>query len=73
MMIEQLKQAPLTAREMEVVKLLVQGKRVKEVAPTLGMSTTTAETHVCNIHSKLAIHNRAGLVRWAIQTGVGIS
>ena len=56
----------LTDREREVLKLLADGLSVKEVAARLGRSAKTAEVHKYNLMRKLGVHDRAGLVRYAI-------
>jgi DNA-binding NarL/FixJ family response regulator len=57
----------LAPRELEVVKLLAQGKSNKEVAAALDISVRTAETHRSNIMRKLRLHTVADLVRYAIR------
>jgi two-component system, NarL family, response regulator NreC len=59
----------LTAREQEVMKLLAEGRTVREVASELSLSIKTIEAHKLNLMRKLDIHNRASLVEYAIQTG----
>jgi two-component system, NarL family, response regulator NreC len=60
----------LTAREQEVMRLLAEGRTVREVAAELSVSVKTIEAHKLNLMRKLDIHNRASLVEYAIQTGV---
>ncbi|MGH9467466.1 MAG: response regulator [Terriglobales bacterium] len=62
--------ATLTPRERETVKLLAEGLSVKEIAVQLNLSTKTVEAHKFNLMRKLDIHNKAQLVRWAIQNKV---
>ena len=57
----------LTPREKEVLKLLAEGKSVKEIACDLDLSVKTVETHKFNLMRKLDIHNKAQLVQYAIQ------
>ena len=58
-----LKQKPiLTARELEVAKLLVQGYSNPEIAQTLSVTISTAKAHVSNIMEKLHAKNRAHIV-----------
>jgi len=59
-------QGYLSSRERQVVELLAEGKRNKEVAVSLGISLRTAETHRRNIMRKLGVHSAAQLVRYAI-------
>lgn len=65
-----LDQAALTGREREVLGLLVRGRRTKEIAAELGISTKTVETYRGRLMAKLGIDNLAGLVKFAIRTGV---
>ncbi len=59
--------ATLTTREKEVLKLLAEGKSVKEIACDLKLSVKTVEAHKFNLMRKLDIHNKAQLVQYAIQ------
>jgi DNA-binding NarL/FixJ family response regulator len=66
---EELAPQTLTPREREVLQLVAEGKRSKEIADILGISTKTAEAHRAHIMEKLEIHDTAGLVRYAIRNG----
>jgi len=57
----------LTAREREVVLLIAEGKRNKEVADALGITVRTAETHRARILRKLKVDSVAGIVRYAVR------
>jgi NarL family two-component system response regulator LiaR len=57
----------LTAREQEVLALLVQGMSNPEIADSLVVSRATAKAHVSNILSKLGVGNRSEAVALAIQ------
>lgn len=59
--------ATLTTREREVLKMLAEGKSVKEIACDLNLSVKTVEAHKFNLMRKLDIHNKAHLVQYAIQ------
>ncbi len=61
---------PLSIREREVLQLIAEGKNVKEVGSILMISAKTAESHRSNIMQKLDIYEIAGLVRYAIRTGL---
>jgi DNA-binding NarL/FixJ family response regulator len=61
---------PLSPREREVLQLVAEGKTTKEAASLLGISFKTAESHRTRIMAKLDIHETAGLVRYAIRTGL---
>jgi len=57
----------LTNREREVLKLLADGLSVKEIGSRLGLSAKTVDVHKTNLMRKLRIHDRAGLIKYAIQ------
>src|SRR5437667_366440 len=61
---------PLTDRERQVLQLVAEGKRTKEIALILGVTAKTAETHRVKVMEKLDIHSTAGLVRYAIRRGL---
>ena len=56
----------LTAREKQVLKLIVDGLSTKQVAAELGISFKTAVTHRSRIMEKVDVHNVVLLVRYAI-------
>jgi two-component system, NarL family, response regulator NreC len=60
----------LSEREIEVLRLLAEGRRTREIAETLGISAKTVETYRSRISLKLGIDNLAGLVKFAIRAGV---
>ena len=60
----------LTAREQEVIRLLAEGRTVREVALELSLSVKTIEAHKLNLMRKLDIHNRASLIEYATQRGL---
>ena len=60
----------LTARETEVLRLVAKGLTAKQVAERLVLSHRTVENHVQNTLSKLQLHNRAQLVRYAVERGL---
>ena len=57
----------LTKREREILKMLAEGKSVKEIATEFDLSVKTVEAHKFNLMRKLDIHNKAQLVQYAIQ------
>ena len=61
---------PLTLREREVLQLIAEGHRTKQVATLLSIGVKTAESHRGRIMQKLDIHDTAGLVRYAIRRGL---
>jgi NarL family two-component system response regulator LiaR len=60
----------LTPREREVLRCIAQGKTSKTIAAELFLSIRTVNTHRANLMQKLDIHEKVGLVRYAIQTGL---
>lgn len=60
----------LTAREREVLQLLVEGQSNKEVASSLGIGVKTAEAHRANLMKKLGVHSMSELVRYAIRNKI---
>jgi len=56
----------LSERELQVFRLIVEGKSIGEIARQLFISDKTASTHKCHIHSKLGLKSVAELVRYAI-------
>ncbi len=60
----------LTAREQEILRLLAEGRTVRESAVELALSIKTVEAHKLNLMRKLDIHNRATLIEYAIAKGV---
>jgi predicted ATPase/DNA-binding CsgD family transcriptional regulator len=60
----------LTPREIEVIRLLADGRSSREIGDALFISHRTATTHVTNIFDKLGVDNRAAAVARAFQLGV---
>jgi DNA-binding NarL/FixJ family response regulator len=60
----------LTERETEVLRLVAKGLTAKQVAERLVLSHRTVENHVQNTLNKLQLHNRAQLVRYALEKGL---
>lgn len=61
---------PLSAREIEVVKLISQGLIAKEIADALNLSTHTIYTHRKNIMKKLKLGSSSELVLYAVNSGI---
>ncbi len=57
----------LTSRQIEVLRLIVKGQRMKEIAAALQLSTRTVETHKYEMMQALGLHSTAELVRYAIE------
>lgn len=60
----------LTPRQREVLQLIAEGHSTKEIAYKLNLSVKTVETHRGELMNRLNIHDLAGLVRYAIRTGL---
>jgi len=60
----------LTERETEILRLVAKGMSYKQIAETLVLSHRTVQNHVWNTLSKLQLHNRVELVRYAIEQGL---
>lgn len=60
-------QARPTPREVEIIRLLAEGKANKVIAANLGITIRTVETHRARIMVKLGLHSLAGLLHYAIR------
>lgn len=60
----------LTSREREILKLIAEGKSSREIAKKLYISLKTVMGHRTNIMSKLDIHNRTELIKYALRKGL---
>ncbi len=60
----------LTPRELDVLRLIVQGATNAQVAARLALSVKTVEWHRSNLMSKLGVHSVTGLVHYAIRRGL---
>ena len=67
---EQRDEAVLTPRESQVLMLIAEGNTSREIAEDLVISVKTVERHRENIMSKLDMHNRVQLVKYAIEKGL---
>lgn len=61
----------LTARELEIVAHVAEGRANKEIAAAAGISVKTVEAHLANVFSKLGAANRREVMNWARQRGMG--
>jgi NarL family two-component system response regulator LiaR len=61
---------PVTAREMEVLRLLAQGKSNREIADQLVITVLTVRTHVSNILGKLHLASRTQAALYALKEGL---
>jgi len=62
--------AELTARELEVLKLIGRGRVNSEIAGELGISEVTVKSHVGHIFGKLGLRDRAAAIVFAFDHGV---
>jgi DNA-binding NarL/FixJ family response regulator len=61
---------PLTGRELEVLRLVVQGARNSEIGQRLSISVKTVETHLTSIYGKLGVQSRAEAIALAQKQGL---
>ena len=59
-----------TPREMEIIRLLAEGKANKEIAAQLGITVRTVQTHRSKIMLKLGLHSLAELIHYAMRHGI---
>jgi DNA-binding NarL/FixJ family response regulator len=62
--------ASLTTRQREILQLLAEGRSVKEIAATLGISARTVEFHKYRMKDTLGLANSAELVHFALKHGI---
>jgi DNA-binding NarL/FixJ family response regulator len=67
---ERARHPALSLRERQVLELVAEGMRNKEIAAALGISTDTTGMHVKNIYTKLDVHDRTAAVAKAIRRGI---
>lgn len=60
----------LSPRQREILQLVAEGHSTKEIAHALSISVKTVETHRAELMGRLDIHDVAGLVRYAVRTGL---
>jgi two-component system response regulator NreC len=60
----------LSAREREVLRLILEGLTSRDIALRLTLSVNTVERHRANLMQKLGVHNRVELVKAALQSGI---
>src|ERR1035438_2465601 len=67
---DRMRHPDLTARELDVLRLIARGMRNKEIAAQLGIGEETTQGHVKNILSKLGLHDRTEAVAVAVRRGI---
>ena len=60
----------LSVREREVLKLVAEGRRSKDIATHLGISPKTVERHRANLMKRLGLHSVAALTTYAVSKGL---
>jgi DNA-binding NarL/FixJ family response regulator len=60
----------LTERETEILRLVAKGLSSRQIAERLVLSHRTVQNHTQNVLTKLQLHNRVELARYAIETGL---
>jgi len=60
----------LTDRETEILRLVAKGLGSRQIADRLGISHRTVQNHTQNVLTKLQLHNRVELTRYAIEQGL---
>jgi DNA-binding NarL/FixJ family response regulator len=65
--------ALLTSRQREILQLIAESHSTKEIARRLDLSVKTVDTHRSRLMNQLDIHDVAGLVRYAMRTGLILS
>jgi DNA-binding NarL/FixJ family response regulator len=60
----------LTPRMRQIVQLIAEGRSTKEIAFLLNLSVKTIETHRMHLMARLGLHDVAGVVRYALRTGL---
>lgn len=62
---------PLQGRELEVLRLVVQGKTDNEIGQELFISPRTVQNHLTRIREKTGLRRRSELTRWAVEQAIG--
>jgi two-component system NarL family response regulator len=67
---ERMDRTELTSRELEVLRLIVEGKSNKEIAAQLSIAEGTVKIHINNILSKLGVTDRTQAATFALKRGI---
>jgi HD-GYP domain-containing protein (c-di-GMP phosphodiesterase class II) len=59
--------AGLSEREVEVLRLIARGQTVKQIAPRLGISAKTVDSHIQHLYTKIGVSTRAGATLFAME------
>jgi DNA-binding NarL/FixJ family response regulator len=60
----------LSPRQVEILQLIAEGKSMKQIALGLSISVKTVETHRTAVMNRIGVRDVAGLVRYAVKTGL---
>jgi DNA-binding NarL/FixJ family response regulator len=60
----------LTERQVQVLRMVAEGHRTRDIAATLGLSVKTVESHRGEIMKRLRVHDVVSLVRYALRVGL---
>jgi DNA-binding NarL/FixJ family response regulator len=60
----------LSPRELEVLRLVAQGRSSREIGAELVLTVRTVERHISNIYRKIGAHNRAQATAYAMEHGL---
>jgi pimeloyl-ACP methyl ester carboxylesterase/DNA-binding CsgD family transcriptional regulator len=60
----------LTARELQVLRLVASGSKNKEIASALGVAVSTLERHLVNLYTKIGARGRADAIAYALRHGL---
>ena len=60
----------MSARELDLVRLVARGLTNAEIATELSISVGTVKTHLGNVQTKLSARNRVEIAAWAWETGL---
>jgi DNA-binding NarL/FixJ family response regulator len=63
-------EAALTTKQRQIVKLIAEGKTMKEAADTMNISARTAETHKYEVMRRLHLRTTAELIRYALRSNL---
>jgi DNA-binding NarL/FixJ family response regulator len=61
---------PISSRELDVLRLLVEGHSNRAIGARLSISNRTVENHVAHILAKLDLASRTAVVAWAVRNGI---
>jgi DNA-binding NarL/FixJ family response regulator len=68
---EQSEARPLRDRELEILRLVAQGKTDAEIGRELFISARTVQSHLKQIRAKIGLRRRSELTRWAVEHAIG--